>query len=161
MRIGTPVYFTISKTLSCLIMGVPKIRRVFATLAIITFILLCANFKQMKIISSYVMQTELSLDITLQEKPLVTRNDVKIHNPRIFSDNIQLNIDRGLNIIHMLSAQYISAWIYDGSAPINENQKTRSSDPKVRERCQVYFSIHSKVALIIDIDLSRTFVLYT
>ena len=38
-------------------------------------------------------------------------------NPRRFSTNTTLNINRGMNIIHMFSAYQMSAWVYDGEKP--------------------------------------------
>mmetsp|Transcript_22720 Transcript_22720/g.34361 ORF Transcript_22720/g.34361 Transcript_22720/m.34361 type:complete len:438 (+) Transcript_22720:33-1346(+) len=38
----------------------------------------------------------------------------KNHNPRNYSDNIQLNIDRGMNIISWRSGQRLASWIYAG-----------------------------------------------
>ncbi len=37
-----------------------------------------------------------------------------IHIQRKFSDSIELNIQRGLNIINIKSGQHVAAWIYDG-----------------------------------------------
>ena len=59
--------------------------------------------------------------------------------PRRFSDNVQLNIDRGLNIINMFSPIHLAGWIYLG-------EKTRSNEPKVshakprRDHCYLTLS---------------------
>lgn len=58
-------------------------------------------------------------------------------SPRRFSDNIQLNVDRGLNIVNMFSAQHMSSWIYDGRKPVaryhvwkNDPKEKMLYDPK-------------------------------
>jgi hypothetical protein len=53
----------------------------------------------------------------------------KQHSPRRFSDNIQLNVDRGLNIVNMLSGQHISSWIYEGRKPVPKHHVWKN-DPK-------------------------------
>ena len=60
-------------------------------------------------------------------------------SPRRFSDNVQLNIDRGLDIINMLNPTHLAGWIYLG-------KKTRSNEPKVshaklrRDHCYLTLS---------------------
>ncbi|CAB9511178.1 expressed unknown protein [Seminavis robusta] len=52
------------------------------------------------------------------------------HNPRRFSNNIQLNVDRGLNIINCWSGQTISTWIYAGEEQIGGKFLTWNAMPK-------------------------------
>jgi hypothetical protein len=52
------------------------------------------------------------------------------HNPRDFSNNVQLNLDRGLNIVNMLSAQHPATWIYAGRTPVEHTYlHTWADDP--------------------------------
>jgi hypothetical protein len=58
-------------------------------------------------------------------------------SPRRFSDNIQLNVDRSLNIVNLLSGQHISSWIYEGRKPMpryhvwkNDPKEKMLYDPK-------------------------------
>ena len=49
------------------------------------------------------------------QKPSPMMKQHKQYSPRRFSDNIQRNVDRGLNIINMLSGQHISAVVEKSS----------------------------------------------
>jgi hypothetical protein len=51
--------------------------------------------------------------LTLSYHPSSSLNKT-IHTQRKFSDSIELNIQRGLNIINIRSGQHVAAWIYDG-----------------------------------------------
>lgn len=42
------------------------------------------------------------------------------HMPRLFSDNTQRNVDRGLNIINMWSGPRMAAFIYEGQKPVGK-----------------------------------------
>eukprot|EP00548_Thalassiothrix_antarctica_P016466 CAMPEP_0194187770 /NCGR_PEP_ID=MMETSP0154-20130528/52314_1 /TAXON_ID=1049557 /ORGANISM="Thalassiothrix antarctica, Strain L6-D1" /LENGTH=298 /DNA_ID=CAMNT_0038907721 /DNA_START=112 /DNA_END=1005 /DNA_ORIENTATION=- len=59
---------------------------------------------------------------------------VNHHKPyRKFSDDVQLNIDRGLNLINCWSGQKISTWIYDGRKAIHENRVTWRNEPEEKK----------------------------
>ncbi len=46
-------------------------------------------------------------------------------NPRRFSDNVTLNINRGMNIINIWSGHQMTAWVYDGEKPITGRNERR------------------------------------
>ena len=51
---------------------------------------------------------------TLSYHPSSSLNKTIHTTQRKFSDSIELNIQRGLNIINIRSGQHVAAWIYDG-----------------------------------------------
>ncbi|KAL3918562.1 MAG: hypothetical protein SGILL_004178, partial [Bacillariaceae sp.] len=56
------------------------------------------------------------------------------HNPRRFSDNTQLNVNRGLNVVNAWSGQRMAKWIYVGlervSPPKCDTWKGRQNTTK-------------------------------
>jgi hypothetical protein len=56
------------------------------------------------------------------------------HNPRRFSTNTTLNIDRGLNIINVWSAQQMAAWIYHGQLPVKPPKCDSWSEREPQEK---------------------------
>ena len=48
-----------------------------------------------------------------------------------FTNNVQLNIDRGLNVINVWSGQHMAAWIYAGRETIDSKYITWKREPEV------------------------------
>jgi hypothetical protein len=75
--------------------------------------------------SSVVSTSYLRLESIVHTAPMRHKN-----SPRRFSDNIQLNVDRGLNIVNCWSGQHISSWIYEGRKPVPSKLHVWKNDPK-------------------------------
>ena len=75
---------------------------------------------------------------TLKASPALNAASATTNPPialieRRFSNNVQLNIDRGLNIINDWSAQHMTAWIYAGREKLKKTAyHTWKIEPKVR-----------------------------
>jgi hypothetical protein len=73
-----------------------------------------------------------------------TKNSVTAshHNPRRFSNNMKLNIDRGLNLINMNSAQNIAAWIYTGRQQLrNATKRPKFDSWSMHEKKEKFLSM--------------------
>ena len=94
---------------------------VYTGIYIVSIAIACSNVYK----SSVVSTSYLILESIIQTPPMIKQK----HSPRRFSDNIQLNVDRGLNIVNMLSGQHISSWIYEGRKPVPKHHVWKN-DPK-------------------------------
>ncbi len=67
--------------------------------------------------------------VTFVQSPYPSILNKTMHIQRKFSDSIELNIERGLNIINVWSGQSVAAWIYDGCESLSRSQRMWKDEP--------------------------------
>lgn len=97
-----------------------------------------------------------------QQEHSVLRPPPALHSPRRFSNNTQLNINRGLNIINCWSGQHMAAWIYTGVQPVlpsNRDTWTQNEPPqKFLREVNDTFKLHHNDTLFVSYSKIEEFV---
>ena len=92
-------------------------------------------FTALLVTTAYFLCDVMNKDDALWSPPtptssVVLNKAVPHNNSKRFSNSIELNVQRGLNIINTLSGQQMAAWIYVGRDGVPSNFHTWKNDPQ-------------------------------